>query len=96
MHAVRARLLLPGNAITGTNASNFESVVKYWQTASTVLDQFTAEAKVGPFCQRDQAGVSQHQRRLDPCRPGQLTASRLRRGIFVLTIKINDVDPRLS
>lgn len=46
--------------ITKTSASNFETIVKYWQTASTVLDQFTAEAK--QLLQGQHEGRAEHQR----------------------------------
>lgn len=82
----------PGNAITETNASNFESVVKYWQTASTVLDQFTAEAKSNYFASMTKlvpniSGITTR-------KTESFNGKELGEEYDVLTIKINDVDPK--
>lgn len=78
--------------ITKTSASNFETIVKYWQTASTVLDQFTAEAKSDYFKGNTKVvpnieGITTH-------KVTNFNSKDLGAEHDVLSIKINDVDPK--
>lgn len=78
--------------ITKTSASNFETIVKYWQTASTVLDQFTAEAKSDYFKGNTKVvpnieGITTH-------KVTNFNSKDLGEEHDVLSIKINDVDPK--
>ena len=78
--------------ITITQPSNFETVIKYWQTAYTVLDQFTAEAKSNYFKGNTKvvpniSGITTH-------KVTNFNGKSLGEEYDVLSIKINDVDPK--
>lgn len=82
----------PETDIKETNADNFETVVKYWQTASTILDQFTAEAKSAYFAGTTRAvpnitGITTR-------KTSEFDGATLSGEHDVLSIKINDVDPK--
>lgn len=76
-----------------TYAESFEKVLRSWGTANTILDLFTAEAKSDYFATN---------KRLVPNISGITTRSDVRsfdgvdyaEGHDVLSIKINDVDPK--
>lgn len=78
--------------ITNTKATDFETIIKYWQTASTVLDQFTAEAKSDYFKGSTKVvpnitGITTH-------KVTNFNSKDLGAEHDVLSIKINDVDPK--
>lgn len=78
--------------LTKTSYTNFETVVKYWQTAATVLDQFTAEAKSEYFKGSTKvvpniSGITTH-------KVTNFNGRNLGGEHDVLSIKINDVDPK--
>lgn len=78
--------------LTKTSYTNFETVVKYWQTAATVLDQFTAEAKSEYFKGNTKvvpniSGITTH-------KVTNFNGKNLGGEHDVLSIKINDVDPK--
>ena len=78
--------------LTKTSYTNFETVVKYWQTAATVLDQFTAEAKSEYFKGSTKvvpniSGITTH-------KVTNFNGKNLGGEHDVLSIKINDVDPK--
>lgn len=78
--------------ITITKPSSFETVIKYWQTAYTVLDQFTAEAKSNYFKGSTKvvpniSGITTH-------KVTNFNGKSLGEEYDVLSIKINDVDPK--
>ncbi len=83
----------PDTVLTETKAELFESVLRSWGTASTILDLFTAEAKSNYFS---------GSKRLVPNISGITTESNVTEfngetydeGHDVLCIKINDVDPK--
>jgi len=82
----------PEDDITKTNYQRFEQVVRYWVTGTTVLDQFTGEAKSAYF-----AGTT----KLVPNITGITTyktqsfkGQALDGEYDVLKIVINDVDPK--
>lgn len=78
--------------ITKTSASNFETIVKYWQTASTVLDQFTAEAKSDYF--KGSTKVVPNIEGITTHKVTNFNSKDLGAEHDVLSIKINDVDPK--
>lgn len=78
--------------ITKTSASNFETIIKYWQTASTVLDQFTAEAKSDYF--KDNTKVVPNITGITTHKVTNFNSKDLGEEHDVLSIKINDVDPK--
>lgn len=83
----------PNTVLTDTYASQFELVLRSWGTAGTILDLFTAEAKSNYFSSG---------KRLVPNISGITTRSDVKEfngktydeGHDVLSIKINDVDPK--
>lgn len=82
----------PEEGITDTNAAQFESVVKHWGTAQTILDLFTAEAKSDYFASNEKlvpniSGITTR-------RTASFNGKDLGEEYDVLTIKINDVDPK--
>ncbi|MGN1041959.1 MAG: ABC transporter substrate-binding protein [Christensenellales bacterium] len=82
----------PQDGITRTDYSQFTSVVKYWATAATVLDRFTAEAKSAYFAGTDKlvpniTGITTR-------KTSSFNNATLDGEYDVLTIKINHVDPK--
>lgn len=82
----------PGNDITRTNYNNFTMVVRYWGTATTVLDQFTAEAKSSFFASTNKvvpnvSGITTYQ-------TTEFNGATLDSTHDVLKIEINKVDPK--
>ncbi len=83
----------PENDITKTNYEQFTTVVRYWATASTILDKFTAEQKSEYF---------KGAKRVVPTITGITTRKEsqsfngkdLSEEYDVLSIKINNVDPK--
>ncbi len=87
----------PSKGITGTNVGNFETVVKYWATANTILEQFTAEAKSAYFAGSEKivpniTGITTEQvTSFDGKIYGQKNYGET---YDVLSIRIHDVDPK--
>lgn len=83
----------PEGGITETNASQFETVLSAWGTANTILDLFTAEAKSAYFSgsQRLVPNISGITTRTGVT---EFNGKTLSEGHDVLSIKINDVDPK--
>lgn len=82
----------PDTDITKTNIDNFQAVVKYWMTATTVLDQFTAEAKSDYYKNTNKvvpniSGITTRQ-------VTSFNGKDLGDTYDVLSIKIYDVDPK--
>lgn len=78
--------------LTVIKPDSFETVIKYWQTAYTVLDQFTAEAKSEYFKGSTKvvpniSGITTH-------KVTNFNGKSLGEEYDVLSIKINDVDPK--
>ena len=78
--------------ITKTNAESFEEVVKYWATAQTILDQFTAEAKSEYFSSGTRK--VKNIRGITTEKVTSFNGTALDGEYDVLQIKINDVDPK--
>lgn len=78
--------------ITNTKATDFETIIKYWQTASTVLDQFTAEAKSDYF--KGSTKVVPNIEGITTHKVTNFNSKDLGAEHDVLSIKINDVDPK--
>lgn len=79
-------------AIKKTNTSNFASVVSYWVTGTTVLEQFTAEAKSEYFKGTDKvvpniSGITTE-------KVTSFNGKNLDAEYDVLQIRIKDVDPK--
>ncbi len=82
----------PAGGITKTDSTQFEQVITSWATATTILDKFTAEAKSDYFSGTDKivpniSGITTR-------RTSEFNGSALDTEYDVLTIKINNVDPK--
>lgn len=79
-------------AIDGINVYDFETVARFWGTATTVLDRFTAEAKTEYFKTHDRlvptiSGITTHKVR-------SFHGKNYNEEYDVLRIEINGVDPK--
>ena len=79
-------------AIDRINVNDFETIAKFWGTASTVLDRFTAEAKTEYFKTHDRlvptvSGITTH-------KTATFNGKNLDGEYDVLRIEINGVDPK--
>lgn len=97
--AIRAYCILsvydsyfPQGGAVDTTASQFETVVKYWATAATILDLWTAEAKSDYYgnTQRVVPNVSGITTR----KTSSFNGKTLDGEYDVLSIRIHDVDPK--
>lgn len=82
----------PEGGITETNCDNYEMVIRYWGTATTILDLWTAEAKSALFSSTDKvvpniSGITTRKTK-------EFNGKTLDGEYDVLTIKIHDVDPK--
>lgn len=82
----------PDNKAENTNYELFTQVVKYWVTATTVLDRFTAEAKSDYFASTDK--VVPNISGITTKKVTSFNGKELNAEFDVLSIKINDVDPK--
>ena len=81
-----------GENKTRINPSNFATIVKYWATASTILDQFTAEAKTDYF--KGSTKVVPNISGITTAKVTSFNNKSLDGEYDVLRIKINGVDPK--
>lgn len=81
-----------GEQKTRISPSNFRTVAKYWATASTVLDQFTAEAKSDYF--KGSTKVVPSITGITTDKVTSFKGQALDGSYDVLRIKINGVDPK--
>lgn len=81
-----------GENKTRINPSNFATIVKYWATASTILDQFTAEAKTDYF--KGSTKVVPNISGISTAKVTFFNNKSLNGEYDVLRIKINGVDPK--
>ncbi|HBF14978.1 MAG TPA: hypothetical protein DDW30_04720 [Clostridiales bacterium] len=81
------------SALSETPASQFELVLRAWGTSSTILDLFTAEAKSNYFSSSTRVvpNISGITTRTDV---KEFNGKTYEDGHDVLSIKINDVDPK--
>ena len=81
--------------MTATSGDKITTIVKYWGTATTILDLFTAEAKSAYFAGSEKAvpNISGITTRKEKSR---FNGKSLDGEYDVLTIKINGVDPKAS
>ena len=84
----------PEGGIEDTTASQFETVVKYWATAQTILDRFTAEAKSDYFAGSSGARKVPNVSGITTRKTTSFKGEELGEEYDVLTIMINDVDPK--
>ncbi len=82
----------PETKVQNTNYELFTQVVKYWVTATTVLDRFTAEAKSDYFASSDK--VVPNISGITTKKVTSFNGKDLNAEYDVLSIKINDVDPK--
>lgn len=82
-----------GYDMTATSGDKITTIVKYWGTATTILDLFTAEAKSAYFAGSEKAvpNISGITTRKEKSR---FNGKSLDGEYDVLTIKINGVDPK--
>ncbi len=78
--------------LTATNSKSFTQVVKYWATASTILDKFTADAKSDYFGSINK--VVPNISGITTRKTTSFKGKSLGEEYDVLTIKINGVDPK--
>ncbi|MCM1306443.1 MAG: ABC transporter substrate-binding protein [Bacteroides sp.] len=81
-------------AVRGTSPYEFETIAKYWATATTVLDKFTAEAKTAHF--KDNGKLVKSISGVTTRKESVAFNGKNLNGVEydVLTIKINGVDPK--
>ena len=80
--------------VTLTTATEFEKVVRYWATAQTILDRFTAEEKSDYFANSASGRVVPNITGITTERVTSFDGKTLDGEYDVLSIKINDVDPK--
>ena len=78
--------------IPGTNANQFEMVARYWGSASTALEQFTAEEKSEYF--KNAEKVVPNIEGIKVSKTNNFHGQALGSNHYVLRIDINDVDPK--
>lgn len=79
-------------ALTKTPAAQYERVLNYWMTATTVLEQFTAEAKSDFFAQNDR--IVKTIRGITTKQVSTFNGKNLGETYDVLSIEIKGVDPK--
>ena len=84
----------PEEGIEATTASEFEKVVKYWASAQTILDRFTAEAKSDYFAGSSGNRKVKNISGITTKKVTSFKGEELGEEYDVLSIKINDVDPK--
>ena len=84
----------PEGGIEETNAAQFETVVKYWATAQTILDRFTAEAKSEYFASSSGTRKVPNISGITTEKVTSFNNKDLGEEHDVLSIMINDVDPK--
>lgn len=82
----------PAGGIEKTDCTQFETVIKFWATATTIIDKFTAEAKSDYFSGTNMkvpniSGITTR-------KTNEFKGAALDAEYDVLTIKINNVDPK--
>ena len=78
--------------VAATTASQFETVAKYWATAATILDRYTAEAKSDYYGKTDR--VVPNVSGITTRRTNTFNGKTLDGEYDVLSIRIHDVDPK--
>ncbi|MDE7372654.1 MAG: hypothetical protein K2N18_01175, partial [Clostridia bacterium] len=81
------------SALLSTDPDDFEEVVRYWGTAATVLDRFTAEAKTAEF-KKNGGKLVKNISGITAYTVKQFKDMHFSEDHYVLQIKIFDVDPK--
>ncbi|MBD5092043.1 MAG: hypothetical protein HDT36_01505 [Clostridiales bacterium] len=80
------------NIIPNTNANQYEMVSRYWGSASTALEQFTAEEKSAYFQTAER--IAPNIEGIKVSKTNNFHGEALGSTHYVLRIDINDVDPK--
>lgn len=83
-----------GYDMTKTSGDSFTTIVRYWGTATTILDLFTAEAKSAYFAKLTDKVVPNISGITTRKEKSKFNGKSLDGEYDVLTIKINGVDPK--